>query len=171
VEIVLFSFYSAQQMAQKLNFMNVPRNRITLGFVLIVSCWRRKIFSANLYCSILVVFNFFEMCCRRAIYGLTFSLSSVTQNLHLVKPPIHLQFRVLQPAFGVQNRFYAKGKSRGGADGKNKKKTTTSVNENELAEIVAVDTMKTQMQKALDMLKDEYIRNLSLRSTTGKLKF
>lgn len=45
----------------------------------------------------------------------------------------------------------------------------TSVNENELAEIVDVDTMKTQMQKALDMLKDEYIRNLSLRSTTGKL--
>jgi hypothetical protein len=130
-----------------------------------------KIFSANLLCAILVILNFFKMCCRRAIYGLTFSLSSVTQNLHLVKSPIYLQFRVLQPTFGIQNRFYAKGKSRGGTDGKNKKKTTTAVNENELAEIVAVDTMKTQMQKALDMLKDEYIRNLSLRSTTGKLKF
>lgn len=109
------------------------------------------------------------MCCRRAIYGLTFSFSSVSQNYQLANTSILRRSRFFQPAFLVQNRFYAKGKSRGGSDGKNKKKTVTSVNENELAEIVAVDTMKVQMQKALDMLKDEYIRNLSLRSTTGKI--
>lgn len=40
-----------------------------------------------------------------------------------------------------------------------------------LAEIVNVETIKIQMQKAIDHLKEDFIKHVSLRSTTGRLSF
>jgi ribosome recycling factor len=46
-------------------------------------------------------------------------------------------------------------------------KRKVEINDEELAEVIKVDTMKTQMQKAVDRMKEDYVKNLSLRSTTG----
>lgn len=46
-------------------------------------------------------------------------------------------------------------------------KAKVVVNENQLAEVVNVESIKNQMQKAVDQLKDDFIKHVSLRSTTG----
>jgi ribosome recycling factor len=46
-------------------------------------------------------------------------------------------------------------------------KKKVEINDEQLAEVIKVDTMKTQMQKAVDRMKEDYVKNLSLRSTTG----
>lgn len=65
------------------------------------------------------------------------------------------------------SRSYAKGKDKKKTDSKGKKKV--AINDDELSEIVQTDTMKNQMQKALDVLRDEYIKNVSLRSSAGMI--
>ncbi|XP_063215513.1 ribosome-recycling factor, mitochondrial [Bacillus rossius redtenbacheri] len=64
-------------------------------------------------------------------------------------------------------RSYAKGKDRGKAD-KVKKKVV--INFNQLAEVVEVDAVKKDLQRVVDVMKIEYVKNLSLRSTTGSLE-
>lgn len=67
-------------------------------------------------------------------------------------------------------RGYAKGKARGG-DMKNEKgKKKVEISDEQLAEVIKIDAMRTQMQKAVDRLKEEYVKNLSLRSTTGSIE-
>lgn len=46
-------------------------------------------------------------------------------------------------------------------------KKKVEIDEEMLTEVISVDTMKTQMEKTIQLLKDDYIKNLSLRSTTG----
>lgn len=47
-------------------------------------------------------------------------------------------------------------------------KTKVQVNENLLSEVVDVESLKKQLQKAIELLKNDFTKNLSLRSTTGK---
>ncbi|KAJ8876783.1 hypothetical protein PR048_021230 [Dryococelus australis] len=42
------------------------------------------------------------------------------------------------------------------------------INMNEMAEVINVDAMKNDMQRVVDTMKFEYVKNLSLRSTTAK---
>lgn len=60
-------------------------------------------------------------------------------------------------------RNYAKGKN----IRKEKSKGKVQINEAQLAEIVNLDSIKKQMEKAIEVLKDDFVKNLSLRSTTG----
>lgn len=46
-------------------------------------------------------------------------------------------------------------------------KAKVVINENLLAEVVNIDTIKNQMQKAIDQLKEDFVKHISLRSTTG----
>nr|CAD7396645.1 unnamed protein product [Timema poppensis] len=46
-------------------------------------------------------------------------------------------------------------------------KKKVEINEQQLSEVIKVDTLKGQMQRAVDHMKEEYVKNLSLRSTTG----
>ncbi|XP_059477427.1 ribosome-recycling factor, mitochondrial [Neocloeon triangulifer] len=111
------------------------------------------------------------MSCQRAFLGLLLRPPSlILRSGKFANSPSQILFKP-KPTFSVLlTRSYAKGKSKG-ADGKNKKKQAASaINENDFAELVAVDAMKTQMQRALDILKDEYVKNLSLRSTTGSIE-
>ncbi|GLH07751.1 Putative mitochondrion [Gryllus bimaculatus] len=86
------------------------------------------------------------------------------------------------PLASMTVRHYAKGK-----DKKKEKEETsktlmhpillnyltgkhkTSVDERMLAEVIPLDDIKNQMQKAVDQLKAEYIQSLSLRSSTGAI--
>ncbi|CAH1119666.1 unnamed protein product [Phaedon cochleariae] len=63
-------------------------------------------------------------------------------------------------------RHYAKGKDRK----KEKGKVKVEVNETQLSETINIEMMKNQMQRILEQMKDEFIRHLSLRSTSGSLE-
>ncbi|GLV42843.1 mitochondrial ribosome recycling factor 1 [Carabus blaptoides fortunei] len=67
---------------------------------------------------------------------------------------------------GHDSRFYAKGKDKKKEKGKKK----VEINESQLAEIINLDSLRTQMKKSVDTLKEEYVKNLSLRSTTGAIE-
>lgn len=49
-------------------------------------------------------------------------------------------------------------------------KAKVHINESELAGVVNVETIKSQMQHAIDTLKEEFTKHLSLRSTTGSIE-
>lgn len=71
------------------------------------------------------------------------------------------------PVLLATQRFYAKGKD--------KKKDKTSkgkveINENQLKEFINIDQLNTQMQKHLQGLKEDFVKNLSLRSTSGAIE-
>lgn len=70
----------------------------------------------------------------------------------------------------VCTRGYAKGKARGGDKKTDKGKKKVEISDEQLAEVIKIDAMRTQMQKAVDRLKEEYVKNLSLRSTTGSIE-
>lgn len=75
--------------------------------------------------------------------------------------------RQARQAISVQIvRNYAKGKDKK-KDAKNP--TKVIINEEQLASVVNLDNLKTQMDKCIVALKDEFVKNLSLRSTTGAI--
>lgn len=77
---------------------------------------------------------------------------------------------ILQEPSGIllsAQRFYAKGKD--------KKKDKTSkgkveINENQLKEFINLEQLNGQMQKHLQGLKEDFVKNLSLRSTSGAIE-
>lgn len=73
----------------------------------------------------------------------------------------HYQFQV--------TRSYAKSKDRK-KESKGKKPAKVEINEEQMRALVNVDTINTQMQKAVDTMRDEFVKNLSLRSTTGAIE-
>lgn len=46
-------------------------------------------------------------------------------------------------------------------------KKKVNINEETVSEVINNEAMKGQMQDAIEKLKEDYIKNLSLRSTTG----
>lgn len=71
----------------------------------------------------------------------------------------------------ITTRGYAKGKDRGKDKKKaDKGKRKVGIDDEKLAEVIKVENMRTQMQKAVDRMKEEYVKNLSLRSTTGSIE-
>jgi ribosome recycling factor len=64
-------------------------------------------------------------------------------------------------------RNYAKGRDIK-KDGKNP--TKVHVNEEQLATVINLANLKAQMEKSMATMKDEFAKNLSLRSTTGAIE-
>ncbi|XP_049297534.1 ribosome-recycling factor, mitochondrial [Anopheles funestus] len=65
-------------------------------------------------------------------------------------------------------RHYAKGK-----DKKKDKKgapAKVQINEEQLGNLIDLEGLRTQMEKSLSAMKDDYVKNLSLRSTTGSIE-
>uniref|UniRef100_A0AAG5D9P0 Ribosome-recycling factor, mitochondrial n=1 Tax=Anopheles atroparvus TaxID=41427 RepID=A0AAG5D9P0_ANOAO len=65
-------------------------------------------------------------------------------------------------------RYYAKGK-----DKKKDKKGSPAkvqINEEQLNGLIDLDGLRAQMEKSLTTMKEEYVKNLSLRSTTGSIE-
>lgn len=65
-------------------------------------------------------------------------------------------------------RNYAKGKDKGKEKGK--KPVKVEINEEQIGAVVNLEKLRTQMDKALTTMKDEFVKNLSLRSTTGAIE-
>lgn len=51
--------------------------------------------------------------------------------------------------------------------GTEKPKGPVPINETEMAELINVQHLKEELQKGLDHLKADYVKNLSIRSTAG----
>ncbi|XP_055607899.1 ribosome-recycling factor, mitochondrial [Uranotaenia lowii] len=87
------------------------------------------------------------------------SLSRTLVPLTCQLVPANRQFQI---------RNYAKGK-----DKKKEKKGSSGkvhINEHQLAEVINLESLRTQMEKSINNLKDDYIKNLSIRSTTGSIE-
>lgn len=67
-------------------------------------------------------------------------------------------------------RCYAKGKQKEKARNKGVKFATYKLPEDKLNEILNVDQYRKKLQRALDTLQADYIKQLSLRSTTGSIE-
>lgn len=65
-------------------------------------------------------------------------------------------------------RSYAKGKDKG--KDKSKKPAKIEINEEQLGAVVNIEKLKSQLDKSLNTMKDEFVKNLSLRSTTGAIE-
>lgn len=53
---------------------------------------------------------------------------------------------------------------------KGKKAAKVEINEGQLSAVVNLEQLKTQMEKSVTTMKDEFVKNLSLRSTTGAIE-
>lgn len=67
-----------------------------------------------------------------------------------------------------QIRNYAKGKDKQKKD--SKKPSKVEINNEQLESAINMKQMRTQMDKVMDTMKDEFVKNLSLRSTTGAIE-
>lgn len=47
-------------------------------------------------------------------------------------------------------------------------KAKVQINETQLAEVINTASLRKQMENAIEVLKDDFTKHLSLRSTTGK---
>ncbi|XP_075229590.1 mitochondrial ribosome recycling factor 1 [Lycorma delicatula] len=68
----------------------------------------------------------------------------------------------------INVRFYAKGKDKKKGDKKGKNKVI--IDENILVGIVDVEKLHAQMQNSIESLKEDYVKNLSLRSNAGSVE-
>ncbi|KAM3959721.1 mitochondrial ribosome recycling factor 1 [Aphomia sociella] len=91
------------------------------------------------------------------------SLKSVSPSILLVRNPVAcvdiFKYTVV--------RNYAKTKDRG-KDKKSKNKV--EINTQMMSELVPVDKLKERCNAAIEKMKDDYAKNLSLRSTTGSIE-
>lgn len=65
------------------------------------------------------------------------------------------------------SKCYAKSKDK--KKEKGKKAAKVEINETQLREIINYDAINSQMQKAVQQMKDDFVKHLSLRSTTGAI--
>ncbi|RZC31954.1 RRF domain containing protein [Asbolus verrucosus] len=98
--------------------------------------------------------------------------SNHTRNLSTFKPLVVNLWNKNNPQLLISTRNYAKSKDKG----KDKEylgkpsKAKVTVNENQLAEVINVESLKNQMQKAIDSLKDDFVKHLSVRSSADSIE-
>ncbi|XP_050312255.1 ribosome-recycling factor, mitochondrial isoform X2 [Anthonomus grandis grandis] len=71
--------------------------------------------------------------------------------------------------FLISSRSYAKGKDKKKDKGKGKA-AKVEINEAELSGIINLENLKNHMQKAIQHMEEDFVKNLSLRSTTGSIE-
>lgn len=97
----------------------------------------------------------------------------VTNNINKYVRPSNIQQYNATVATGHMSiRFYAKGKDKLKTKARDKgvKFAKIELNEEQLKEFINLDALHGQLQKSLDTLEQEFIKNLSLRSTTGSIE-
>lgn len=114
----------------------------------------------------------------------TTKLTPIVRNIALRTPtrmviPINDAY-VLRPAaasntqqslaqFSTSKLCYAKTKDKKKEKGGKKSAAKVDINESQLRELINYDALNTQMQKAVQQMKDDFVKHLSLRSTTGAI--
>lgn len=67
-------------------------------------------------------------------------------------------------------RHYAKGKQKEKARNKGVKFATYKISDEKLTEFVDLEKYRTKLQKSIESMQDDFINQLSLRSTTGSIE-
>lgn len=111
------------------------------------------------------------------------SISVLIPTLRSIGTRNSILFRSLQNKFNYNQvtvaiptlqfesiRHYAKGKQKEKARNKGVKFATYKLPDDQLNEIINVDSYRKRMQKAIETLQSDYIKHLSLRSTTGSIE-
>lgn len=116
----------------------------------------------------------------RSISRLIPSLRIIAQNSILTASAASKQYTWnygLVPASTAINqlqldtvRCYAKGKQKEKARNKGVKFVTYKLPDEQLNEIVNMEKYRKQLQRAIDVLQSDYVKHLSLRSTTGSIE-
>lgn len=97
------------------------------------------------------------------------SINITKKEFYLLTPSLSDNVLKYQSAlFSTTTNCYAKTKDKKKEKG-GKKATKVEINENQLREIINYDALNTQMQKTVQQMKDDFIKHLSLRSTTGAI--
>lgn len=96
------------------------------------------------------------------------SLSILATRSYKIKNDLFVKTLLPASTNLISVRNYAKGKDKKKEKGKGS--TKVQINENQLREIINLDNLNTQMDKTLETMKDEFVKNLSLRSTTGSIE-
>lgn len=83
---------------------------------------------------------------------------------------INYQERLLAPSLQTipAIRNYAKGKDK--KKEKGKKATKVEINEDQLKDVINIEQLNQQMLKSINLMKEEFVKQLSLRSTTGAIE-
>lgn len=95
---------------------------------------------------------------------------SASRNVRLLQTFTRNDGRIICHPIATQIlpvRNYAKGKDK---KKDSKKPTKVDINEDFLKTYINYDQVATSMEKSLETMRDEYIKNLSLRSTTGAIE-
>lgn len=98
-------------------------------------------------------------------------LLSLTRS-HLLTKSVQIPKLLDKNVPAIQQTFtrgYAKGKDKK-KDNKTKKNIKVEINEHLLSSMINLEALNTQYQKTVDQMRDEFIKNLSLRSTTGSIE-
>ncbi|XP_017776415.1 PREDICTED: ribosome-recycling factor, mitochondrial isoform X2 [Nicrophorus vespilloides] len=94
------------------------------------------------------------------------SLQSIKSIHSIIKSNNNVSINY-QTSLAVQSvRLYAKGKDKKKDKGKGK----VQVNESQLGELFNVETLKNQMERIVDSMKEDFTKHLSLRSTAGSIE-
>ncbi|ALC43292.1 CG4447 [Drosophila busckii] len=113
------------------------------------------------------------MLTKTAALLFTFSTRLIQLRPAVTKLQLQLQTTTrIAPAASIwqqQARGYAKGKDKKKEKGGKGKPAKVDINEQQLREIINLDNLNTQMQKSVAQMKDDFIKNLSLRSTSGAI--
>ncbi|XP_017122112.1 ribosome-recycling factor, mitochondrial [Drosophila elegans] len=107
---------------------------------------------------------------RNAVHLATLGVRQTRVTCCLPRLPLILQNNP-QNAINVQvARDYAKGKDKKKEKGgKGKPGGKVEINEQQLREILNLDGLNSQMQKSVMQMKDDFVKHLSLRSTSGAI--
>ncbi|CAL8069924.1 unnamed protein product [Orchesella dallaii] len=112
--------------------------------------------------------------CKKA--SATFSSPNTGSNLHggtgtIYRPLIdlkHIGALIKGPKGDVLQecrRYYAKGR-----DKPKSKKGTVVINENEIAEVIDIDSFRKQLDKLVEEMKEDFTKQLSIRGAAGALE-
>lgn len=99
---------------------------------------------------------------RKAIFSS--SLNKTCYNLHKLGSQ-----HVFVDHFHNSSVIFAKGKDRG-KDKKNKRGEKVEINVDQLASVIDVNGFKSDLQKQLDNMKDNFVKHVTLRSTSGAIE-
>ncbi|XP_062550187.1 ribosome-recycling factor, mitochondrial [Armigeres subalbatus] len=77
---------------------------------------------------------------------------------------------ILTPQFNAFQNQQIRNKHSKDRKKENKGAAKVHINEEQLAEVIDIETLRSQMEKTLGTMKEDYIKNLSLRSATGAIE-
>lgn len=106
----------------------------------------------------------------------TENIAGINRSYQHRTATIKIPFSIINDNFNKTEklfvRYYAKNKDKQKENAKNKgiKLVRAELPDEQLKEFFNVDALNEQMQKSINTMKDEFIKNLSLRSTTGSIE-